>query len=149
MSHGFSKTIGAIFLSLLVCVSTLNFEDLSRADLGPSHESLDTGARAQTIWSGTQVLTSDYVIDVADELVIQACTTVSFDGGTRIYVDGRLTIEGTTSCPVVFQASTTATSGHDGIQFNASSNSRGSVVQNLTIQNAVYGVTIAIHRLKI
>ena len=142
MSHGFSKTIGAIFLSLLVCVSTLNVEDLSRADLGPSHESLDTGARAQTIWSGTQVLTSDYVIDVADELVIQACTTVSFDGGTRIYVDGRLTIEGTTSCPVVFQASTTATSGHDGIQFNASSNSRGSVIQNLTIQNAVYGVTI-------
>jgi hypothetical protein len=102
----------------------------------------ETQGRAQTVWSGTQNLNSNYYIGIADELIIQSCTTVSFDGGVRIYVDGRITIEGTTTCPVVFQASSTATSGHEGIQFNSTSYGRGSVIQNLTISNSVYGITI-------
>lgn len=102
----------------------------------------ETQGRAQTIWSGTQTLNSNYYIGIADELIIQSCTTVSFDGGVRIYVDGRITIEGTATCPVVFQASSTATSGHEGIQFNSTSYGRGSILQNLTISNAVYGITI-------
>ena len=59
---------------------------------------------------------------------------------TRIVVDGRLTIQGTTSCPVILHSQ--GLGDHDGIQFNSSSRSRGSVIDNLTIEDAEYGITI-------
>ncbi len=100
----------------------------------------NTGARAQITWSGTQVLTNTYTVPVSDELVIQACTVVQMDGGVRIVVDGRLTVLGTQSCPVTLEAS--GLSDHEGIQFNSSSSGRGSLLQNLTIEDSIYGVTI-------
>ena len=99
-----------------------------------------TGARAQVTWSGTQVLTNTYTVPVSDELVIQPCTVVQMDGGVRIVVDGRLTVLGTQSCPVTLEA--TGLSDHEGIQFNSSSSGRGSLLQNLTIEDSIYGVTI-------
>ena len=100
----------------------------------------NTGARAQVTWSGTKVLSNTYTVSVSDELIIQACTVVQMDGGTRIIVDGRLTILGSKGCPVTLEAS--GLSDHEGIQFNASSYGRGSVIQNLTIEDAIYGMTI-------
>ena len=134
------KTQASLFLVCLLFFSTIPLTNESN-DFGMTPQ-FETSGRAQTTWSGTQTLTSNYYIGVADELIIQSCTTVALDGGVRIYVEGRLTIEGTNSCPVVFQASSTATSGHEGIQFNSTSNGRGSNIQNLTISNSVYGVTI-------
>ena len=96
--------------------------------------------RAQITWSGTQTLTGTYTIGVADEVVIQPCTVVQLQANERIVVDGRLTVLGTQSCPVVLEAS--GLGDHEGIQFNASSSGRGSLVQNLTIEDAVYGVTV-------
>ncbi|MDE0558276.1 MAG: right-handed parallel beta-helix repeat-containing protein [Candidatus Poseidoniaceae archaeon] len=97
-------------------------------------------ARAQTTWSGTQTLTSSYTISVQDELIISACTIVKMDENVRIYVDGRLTIEGTNVCPVVMSANSLG--DHEGIQFNSSSTGRGSVIDNLTIEDALYGITM-------
>ena len=96
--------------------------------------------RAQTTWSGTQTLTGTYTIGVADEVIIQPCTVVRLPANERIVVDGRLTVLGTQSCPVVLEAS--GLGDHEGIQFNASSSGRGSLVQNLTIEDAIYGVTV-------
>ena len=96
--------------------------------------------RAQTTWSGTQTLTGTYTIGVADEVIIQPCTVVRLPANERIIVDGRLTVLGTQSCPVLLEAS--GLGDHEGIQFNASSSGRGSLVQNLTIEDAIYGVTV-------
>ena len=97
-------------------------------------------ARAQTTWSGTVSVTSSYTVSVFDELIISPCTQVEMDSGARIYVEGRLTIEGTITCPVTLTSSTG--SDHDGIQFNSSSNNRGSILNNLSIEDSIYGVTM-------
>ena len=99
-----------------------------------------TEGRAQTTWSGTQTLSGTYTVGVADELIIQPCTVVQIPANERIIVDGRLTVLGTQSCPVIFEAS--GLGDHEGIQFNASSSGRGSLIQNLTIEGAIYGITI-------
>ena len=104
------------------------------------HDPHTTQGRAQTTWSGTQTLTGTYTIGVADEVIIQPCTVVRLDANERIVVDGRLTVLGTQSCPVVLEAS--GLGDHEGIQFNSSSSGRGSIVQNLTIEDAIYGVTV-------
>ena len=96
--------------------------------------------RAQTTWSGTQVLSGSYTVSVTDELIIQACTVVQLPANERIIVEGRLTVQGTTSCPVLLEAS--GLGDHEGIQFNFNSSGRGSVIQHLTIEDAIYGITV-------
>tara|TARA_B100000161_G_scaffold174980_1_gene125629 strand:+ start:1617 stop:6254 length:4638 start_codon:yes stop_codon:yes gene_type:complete len=97
--------------------------------------------RATTTWSGTVSLTSDYFVNVQDELLITSCTSVVMSPGIRIYVDGRLTIQGTSTCPVVLSSSST-TGDHEGIQFNTTSSGRGSTVNHLHIEDAIYGLTL-------
>ena len=117
--------------------------------LGPMVQPLDeveidvseVSARATTTWSGTVSLTSDYFINVQDELIITSCTSVVMSPGIRIYVDGRLTVQGTSTCPVVLSSSST-TSDHEGIQFNTSSYGRGSTVNHMHIEDAIYGMTL-------
>lgn len=96
--------------------------------------------KAQTTWSGTVTVTTSYTITVFDELIVSACTQIELGAGARIYVEGRLTVEGTSSCPVVMYSF--ASSDHEGLQFNSSSNGRGSVIENLTIEDSIYGVTM-------
>ena len=50
--------------------------------------------RSQTTWSGTINLNQDYTVAVTDELVISSCTNVTLAFASRIFVEGRLTIEG-------------------------------------------------------
>lgn len=97
-------------------------------------------ARSTTTWSGNVWLNSSYAVGVADELVISSCTQVWLDGGVRLYVAGRLKVEGTTACPAVFHSQ--GAGDHEGIQFNSTSNGRGSIIDNLTLENGLYGVTI-------
>jgi hypothetical protein len=104
-------------------------------------EGSEVAGRATTTWSGTVSLTSDYFVNVQDELLITSCTSVVLSPGIRIYVDGRLTVQGTSSCPIVLTSSST-TGDHEGIQFNASSYGRGSTVNHMQIEDAIYGITI-------
>lgn len=103
-------------------------------------EVLPASGRAQVTWSGDQTLASSYTVPVSDELIIQGCTTIEMAAGARLYVEGRLTVQGTPTCPVVMSSSGTGL--HNGVQFNASSAGRGSLVQHLTVEDAVYGVTM-------
>lgn len=97
-------------------------------------------ARSQTTWTGSVTVTSTYTVSVFDELIISACTEVEMGANARIYIEGRLTVEGTETCPVVLTSLTG--SDHEGIQFNSSSNNRGSKLDNLTIENAIFGLTM-------
>ncbi|MGY8728728.1 MAG: right-handed parallel beta-helix repeat-containing protein, partial [Candidatus Poseidoniales archaeon] len=115
-------------------------DDESTDDLMADNSRNSVNARAQTIWSGTVSVSSTYTVSIFDELVISSCTQVEMGSGARIYIEGRLTIEGTIACPVTLTSSTG--SDHDGIQFNSSSNNRGSVLNNLTIEDSIYGVTM-------
>ena len=100
----------------------------------------ETNGRSQTTWSGEVVLNNHYTIPVTDELVVSACTNVTMANGVRIYVEGRITVEGTTSCPVYFDYA--GGGDHMGIQFNSSSNNRGSKIDNASIIHSTYGITV-------
>ena len=119
------KTASAVALLIMFLLSSqspifLNQEIVNEA----------TG-RAQTTWSGDVALNSHYTISVTDELVISACTNVTMSNGVRIFVEGRITVEGTSSCPVYFDFA--GGGDHMGIQFNSSSNGRGSKIDNASI----------------
>jgi hypothetical protein len=112
----------------------------SELDESAPVEAEHASPKAQTTWSGTVTVTTSYTIAVFDELVVSACTQIELGAGARIYIEGRLTVEGTRSCPVVMYSF--ASSDHEGLQFNSSSNGRGSVIDNLTIEDSIYGVTM-------
>ena len=44
----------------------------------------EVSARATTTWSGTVQLTSDYFVNVQDELLITSCTSIVMSPGIRI-----------------------------------------------------------------
>ena len=139
-----SRAQTIVFAVLLMLLATpfssmFNNTDYSQSNF-TEQSSEQVSARAQTTWSGTQTLTSSYTISIQDELIISACTIVKMDENVRIYVDGRLTIEGTSACPVTMSANSLG--DHEGIQFNSSSTGRGSVIDNLTIEDALYGITM-------
>ncbi len=114
----------------------------SETDSGINTVSVESGssARATTTWSGNVWLNSSYHISSSDALVVSNCTQIWMSYGTRIHVDGRLTVEGTQSCPVKMHSQ--GFGDHLGIQFNSTSRNRGSVVNNLTIEDSEYAVTI-------
>ena len=125
-------------LALLLLMSIAPIVQPFQEEQGEDYE---VAGRATTTWSGTVSLTSDYFINVQDELLITSCTSVVLSPGIRIYVDGRLTVQGTSSCPIVLTSSST-TGDHEGIQFNASSYGRGSTINHMQIEDAIYGITI-------
>ena len=127
-------------LSLLFLLLFMSMSPMVQPFASDSDAAAASG-RATTTWSGTVSLTSDYFVNVQDELLITSCTSVVMSPGIRIYVDGRLTIQGTSTCPVVLSSSST-TGDHEGIQFNTSSNGRGSTVNHLHIEDAIYGMTL-------
>ena len=59
--------------------------------------------------------------------------------GVRIYVEGRITVEALqhARCTLIIQGG-----DHMGIQFNSSSNGRGSKIDNASIIHATYGITV-------
>ncbi|HJM24300.1 MAG TPA: hypothetical protein QF821_01475 [Candidatus Thalassarchaeaceae archaeon] len=108
--------------------------------LAPMLSAVSVGqSRSTTVWSGTISLPDGYLVQSNQVLVIQAGTTVLLGDGERLGVDGRITIEGTETSPVTIDA---ISGDHRGIIFNSSSNSKGSVLDNLTIIDSEFGITI-------
>ena len=131
-----------VFLCLLLFMSLspmANGEPLEQRDSEIEHY---VSARSTTTWSGTVDLTSNYYVDIQDELLITSCTNVTMSSGVRIIIDGRITVQGTPTCPVVLSSSSTSTSDHEGIQFNSSSNGRGSIINHLHIEDSIFGLTL-------
>ena len=65
-----------------------------------SDDVFTTSVKSQTTWSGVVELTESYTINVSDELIIAPCTLVKLPSAERIFVEGRLSIEGDSTCPV-------------------------------------------------
>ena len=128
---------------VILLISVLLFTSLS--PLAPlsleSTDKTDTSARATTTWAGTMTLTSDYTVAAGDTLVIDAGATISFADNVRLYVEGELDVDGTSTSPATITRSSNAIA-HEGIQFNATSRGRGSVINHLNIQHAEWGITI-------
>ncbi len=104
-------------------------------------EAQPAGGRALTVWSGTVMVNGDYTVASGDELRIQAGADIQMGPGVRIYVEGKLTAHGTSSAPVTISVQQ-GFIWHDGFQFNATSRGRGSHLQNMSISDAQYGITI-------
>ena len=104
-------------LSLLVLLLLMPLTPMASSFAESNNETFAVSGRATTTWSGTVTLTSDYYVNVQDELLITSCTNVVLSPGIRIYVEGRLTVQGTPVCPIVLSSSST-TGDHEGIQFN-------------------------------
>jgi len=95
--------------------------------------------KSTTVWSGTITLPNGYLVDSNQVLQIQAGTTVLMGDEQRLGVNGRISIQGTEDSPVTL---TSISGDHRGILFNSSSNNKGSVIENLTITDSEYGVTV-------
>ncbi len=104
-----------------------------------SHIVASTDSRTTTVWSGTVLLPDGYLVDSGDVLSISAGTVVTIGSGYSIEVDGRIIISGTYSSPVIFDS---ISGDHEGLVFNYSSNGLGSRIDNLSVSNSKYGVTI-------
>ena len=96
-------------------------------------------SRSTTVWTGTVSLPDGYLVDSNQVLVIQAGTNVLLGDGERLGVNGRLIVEGTAGSPVTIGS---ISGDHQGVQFNSSSNNLGSILENVTITDSEYGVTI-------
>ena len=87
---------------------------------------VSTGSsRSTTVWSGTVSLEDGYLVQDNHVLVVQAGTTILLGDGERLGVDGRITMDGTQSSPIVIES---ISGKHQGIVFNSSSQNKGSTI---------------------
>ena len=96
-------------------------------------------SRSTTVWSGTVVLPDGYSVDAGEVLSIAPGTLVSIGAGYSIEVNGRIIVSGSNSSPVIFDS---ISGNHEGLIFNYSSDGLGSRMDNLSISNSKFGVTI-------
>jgi hypothetical protein len=125
--------IGLLLLSVLSPMAPVTLEGVDEPE--------STSARATTTWSGARILSSDYTIAAGDTLIIDAGATIMLDDNVRIYVEGELDVTGTAANPATITKSSGGTA-HEGIQFNATSRGRGSVIQHLVIEHAEWAITV-------
>ena len=92
------------------------------------------------VWSGTVNLPEGYTINAGESINIMAGTTIKLGDGERIWVDGRISIEGESQSNVNLEIY--GNGNHEGINFNSSSLGFGSKIENLTITESTYGITI-------
>ena len=93
-----------------------------------------------TIWSGTINLPEGYTINSGESITVMAGTTIRLGDGERLWVDGRISIYGESQSNVILEI--LGNGNHEGINFNSSSLGFGSVIENLTILDSTYGITI-------
>jgi hypothetical protein len=96
-------------------------------------------SKTTIIWSDTVFLEDGFNVEVGQILIVQPGTNIILEDEEKIIVDGRINIQGTRTFPVTLDASS---GNHHGIVFNATSNGHNSEINNLTINDAKYGITI-------
>ena len=96
-------------------------------------------SKSTTVWSGTVLLPDGYLVGAQDILIIQEGTTIRLGSDESLTIDGRVMIEGTENDPIILES---ILGKHDGIRFNQSSQGLGSSIENLTITDAEFGITI-------
>jgi len=93
-----------------------------------------------TIWSGEVNLPDGYTINSGESVTVISGTTIRLGDGERIWVEGRLSIEGDFQSNVNLEI--LGNGNHEGINFNSTSLGFGSKIENLTITDSTYGITI-------
>ena len=83
---------------------------LSLAPLAPT--SASPTARSTTVWTGTVVLQDGYTVESGDVLVVQPGTTIQLGDDEDILVAGRITVQGTSTAPVLLES---ILGNHDGL----------------------------------
>ena len=118
--------IAFAIVALLILVSCSNLVSSSES-------------RTTTVWSGNVILPDGYLVDSGEVLSISPGTTVSIGSGHSLDVDGRIIVSGSVSSPVIMNS---ISGNHEGLVFNYSSDGLGSRVDNLSVVDSKYGVTI-------
>ena len=120
----------AIFLVSLLLFSSVVFTPMT---------SLASFSKSTTVWNGTINLVDGYTVESGEILIVEAGTEINLGDDKDILIAGRITIQGSSSSPVILNS---IIGNHDGLIFNSSSNGLGSIIDNLTIRNSEYGITI-------
>lgn len=120
----------AIFLFSILLFSSVVFAPMT---------SLASFSKSTTVWNGTINLVDGYTVESGEILIVEAGTEINLGDDKDILIAGRITIQGSSSSPVILNS---IIGNHDGLIFNSSSNGLGSIIDNLTIRNSEYGVTI-------
>ena len=120
----------AIFLVSILLFSSVIFAPMT---------SLASFSKSTTVWNGTINLVDGYTVESGEILIVEAGTEINLGDDKDILIAGRITIQGSSSSPVILNS---IIGNHDGLIFNSSSNGLGSIIDNLTIRNSEYGVTI-------
>ena len=89
-----------------------------------------------TIWSGEVNLPDGYTINSGESVTVISGTTIRLGDGERIWVEGRLSIEGDFQSNVNLEI--LGNGNHEGINFNSTSLGFGSKIENLTITDSTY-----------
>ena len=126
-STHFSKR--AIFLVFLMISSSF----------GTIASNASQTSKTTIVWSDSVFLEDGFNVETGQILIVQPGTNIVLGDEEKIIVDGRINIQGTMSSPVTMDA---ITGNHHGVVFNATSNGLNSVIDNLTINDAKYGITI-------
>jgi hypothetical protein len=95
--------------------------------------------KATTVWSGSIFLNDGYNVQNGQILIVQAGTNIFLGDDEEINIDGRISIIGSLTSPVILES---LTGNHNGIVFNSTSNGLNSNIDNLTINDSKYGITI-------
>ena len=120
----------AIFLVSILLISSVVFAPVT---------SLASVSKSTTVWNGTINLVDGYTVESGEILIVEAGTEINLGDDKDILIAGRITIQGSSSSPVILNS---IIGNHDGLIFNSSSNGLGSKIDNLTIRNSEYGITI-------
>ena len=120
----------AIFLVSILLISSVVFAPVA---------SLASVSKSTTVWNGTINLVDGYTVESGEILIVEAGTEINLGDDKDILIAGRITIQGSSSSPVILNS---IIGNHDGLIFNSSSNGLGSKIDNLTIRNSEYGITI-------
>jgi len=119
----------AIFLVSLIIISSI----------GTITANATQSSKTTIVWSESVFLEDGFNVQVGQILIVQPGTNIVLGDEEKIIVDGRINIQGTANLPVTLEANS---GNHHGIVFNATSNGHNSVIDNLTINDAKYGITI-------
>ena len=129
-NSGFKR---AVFLVSIFLMSSIAFAPMT---------SLASNSKSTTVWNGTINLVDGYTVESGEILVVEAGTEINLGDDKDILIAGRITVEGTSSSPVILNS---IMGNHDGLIFNSSSNGLGSKIDNLTIRNSEYGTVSYTH----
>ena len=95
----------AIFLVSILLFSSVIFAPMT---------SLASFSKSTTVWNGTINLVDGYTVESGEILIVEAGTEINLGDDKDILIAGRITIQGSSSSPVILNS---IIGNHDGFQY--------------------------------